>query len=229
MEAVGLESLADGADTAVHHVRGRHHVGARRRMGQRLLHQHVGGDVVEHVTRGVDDAVLAVGGVGVQSDVCHHAQLRHRVFQRPDGALHQAVGAERLLGQQALALGPDDREQCHGGNAQLLQFPRLLHQPVDAEALDARHGRDGFASVVALQYEHRENEVGWSETRLAHQGAGKAAGAQAPHPGVGKGAALGAECHLLFLAQRPAMAVAAASTESEMSRSLWALDMKPAS
>ena len=39
-------------------------------------------------------------------------------------------------------------------------------------------------------------------------------------------AALGAECHLLFLAQRPAMAVAAASTESEMSRSLWALDMK---
>ena len=44
--ALLLQRIADRADAAVHHVRGRDHVGAGRRVGKRLLDQRVHGFVV---------------------------------------------------------------------------------------------------------------------------------------------------------------------------------------
>ena len=58
--AFALERRADRADAAVHHVGRRDDVGARRRLVQRLVDQHVDGLVVEHIAGVVDQPVLAV-------------------------------------------------------------------------------------------------------------------------------------------------------------------------
>mmetsp|Transcript_20573 Transcript_20573/g.38351 ORF Transcript_20573/g.38351 Transcript_20573/m.38351 type:complete len:225 (-) Transcript_20573:1339-2013(-) len=71
-----LESLADGADAAVHHVARAHHVGAGLGLRHRLAHQQLDRGVVDQVARLVRQAVLAVAGVGVQRHIGQHAELR---------------------------------------------------------------------------------------------------------------------------------------------------------
>ncbi len=47
--AVRLQRGADGADAPVHHVAGRDHIDPGGGMGQRLVHQHLDGDVVHDI------------------------------------------------------------------------------------------------------------------------------------------------------------------------------------
>ena len=44
--AIGLKRFSYGANASVHHVRGRHHIGARPRVTDRLLDEGVFGDVI---------------------------------------------------------------------------------------------------------------------------------------------------------------------------------------
>ena len=81
--------------------RGRDDVGAGARMRQRLLHQRFDGVVVDDVAAVVDQAVLAVGGVGIERDVGDHAQFREALLQRAHRALHQAVVVPRRFGGRA--------------------------------------------------------------------------------------------------------------------------------
>jgi hypothetical protein len=71
-------SAADAADAAVHHVRRRHHVGTGLGMAQRLLGQRFQRFVVHDVAArvGVDQAILAVAGIGVERHVGDDAQFR---------------------------------------------------------------------------------------------------------------------------------------------------------
>jgi hypothetical protein len=96
-------SAADAADAAVHHVRRRHHVGPGLGMAERLLGQHFQRLVVEHVARDrrVDQAVLAVAGVGVERHVGDHAQFRELLLQRLDHARHQTVRVPGFFGKPA--------------------------------------------------------------------------------------------------------------------------------
>ena len=45
-EAMALQGFADGADAAIHHVGGGHHIGSCQRMGEGLLHQGAGGHLI---------------------------------------------------------------------------------------------------------------------------------------------------------------------------------------
>ena len=56
------------------------------------------GVVIDDVALGVDEAVVAVGGIGIERDVGQHPDLRDRVLDRLDRAADQVVGVERFLG-----------------------------------------------------------------------------------------------------------------------------------
>ena len=71
--ALGLQRFSYGANASVHHVRGRHHIGTRTRVADRLLDEGVFGDVIQYVTIIIDDAVLSMRRVGIQGYVRNNA------------------------------------------------------------------------------------------------------------------------------------------------------------
>jgi len=104
---------------AVHHVGRRDDVDAGGRLGERLLHQRVERHIIDDVARRVDDAVLAVRGIGVEGDVGHDAELGKAFLQRRDRARHQPFGIECFLAVGALQPLLDGRKKRERGNAKL--------------------------------------------------------------------------------------------------------------
>ncbi|MNC19631.1 hypothetical protein D3C75_675660 [compost metagenome] len=164
-------------------------------MGQRLLDQRIDGDVVLHVAAIVEDAVLAVGGERVEGHVGDDAQLRKARTQGAGGALGQAVRIPGLLGEQRLLLQRGDREQRQRRNAQRNALGRLLEQQVDGQALDPRHRRHRLATVLALQHEHRQDQIVGGQHVLAHQTAGELVATIAAQAGGGEQAIGGGKAH----------------------------------
>ena len=76
-----FEDLANGANSAIHHVAGRHNVNARCGVSQGLLLQHFYCNVVQDVARLIQQAILAVTGVGVKRNVGHDAQRGEILFE----------------------------------------------------------------------------------------------------------------------------------------------------
>jgi len=185
--SVGLERVADRADAPVHHVGGRDDVGAGLGMGAGLAYQGVDGDVVHHVALGIDDAVLTVGGEGVQRDVGDHAQFGQGRLQGPHRPLGQAVGIPGLGRVQALLLRGNHREQGQGGDAQFQADRGLAQQLVHAQAFDPRHRCDRLAPALALADEDGIDQVVGGQPVLAHQAAREGVAAHAPGAHGGKG------------------------------------------
>ena len=102
------------------------------------------------------------------------------------------------------------------GNSASAGIPRsaawrgVLDQQVDAAPLDARHGRDRLAPPAAVQHEHRVDEIGRRQARLAHQLAQKAVPAQAAQAGCG----IAALAHVRIRQALSAMARSAAKMAS---------------
>jgi hypothetical protein len=146
------------------------------------LHQHFHGRVVHDVAvfgrAGVGQAILAVGGEGVQRHVGHHAQIREFFFQpAPRGAPSHRGSA--LRGHRRFERLVNHREQGHHRNAQLdavfghrQQQSRLRRSTPGMEA-------DGFALLLAINNKNRVNQVVRRECVFAHQVAGKGVAAQA--------------------------------------------------
>ncbi len=157
--ARGFERLADRADAPVHHVGRRDDVDAGLGVRQRLLDQRLQGRVVGDVAVGVEQAVLAVAGVGIERDVGDHAELGMRVLERAHRALHQAVGIPGFVGALAFRCVADHREQRDRGNAQLVHACRGLDEQIDTDPFDAGHGLDRLALLFAIEHEHRVDEI----------------------------------------------------------------------
>jgi len=138
-----------------------------------------------HVTGVVDQAILAVRGVRIERHVTDHAKLRQGRLERLHRPRDQAVRVPGLGGVGGLADRVDDRKQRQRRNPQIGRRARVLDQQVDAAPLDARHGRDRLAPPAAVQHEHRVDEIGRRQARLAHQFAQKAMPAQAAQAGRG--------------------------------------------
>ena len=160
-------------------------------MRKGLPHQNLHGLVVEHVATVVDQAVLAMGGEGVQGHVGNHAQVRILDLQGAHRPLRQALGIPGFPGILGLLLGRGDRKQGDGRHAQHGQIAGQLQQQIDAQALHAGHGGHRLALALAFQHEHRLNEIVDREARLAHQAAGKIVAAHAPLADPGETAPAG--------------------------------------
>src|SRR6185437_13817527 len=96
----------------------------------------------------VDDAVMAVGRVGVESDVRAYSDLRHRILNRADRAADQVVAVERFL----RALGPKlvgrVGEERDARDSEIRRLFRLRGDPVDAPSANARKRADGLLAIA---------------------------------------------------------------------------------
>jgi hypothetical protein len=115
-------------------------------MRQRLFDERFDGDVVDHITGRIGDAVLAVSGVRIERDVGDDSQLRDCFFHRTHCALRQAFGIPCLFAIVALGLRIRHRKQRERGYAEFGQLLRLSHQFIDADALDVGHAGDSLAT-----------------------------------------------------------------------------------
>src|SRR5262249_57061491 len=108
---------------------------------QRLHHQSLHGLVVEYDAI-AQQAVMAVAGVGIESDVAEYPDLRHSLLDGPDGSTHQIVRIERLASVVVPALRVGVGKERETGNGKLGGALGLSHGLVDPETLDARHRAD---------------------------------------------------------------------------------------
>ena len=181
-EVVRLQRLAYCADTAVHHVAGRDDIHAGPGLCERLLHQQLDRLVVEDVPVGgrigIDQAILPVAREGVECHVRHDAERGEFTLERTHHPGHQAFGVERLAPVRRLERRIDHRKHGHYRNAQLDTLPGHRQQQVQAQPIDARHGRDGLAPLAAIHHEYRIDEVMRAEAIFTHEVARKAVAAQ---------------------------------------------------
>ncbi len=107
-------------------------------MRQRLLDQRVDGDVVDDVAVFVDQAVLAVGGEGIERDVGDHAELRDRAFSARTARCARPSGfqASRRPATWPPAASPGT---ARSPECRARRFLGARHQHVDRQALDAGH------------------------------------------------------------------------------------------
>ena len=138
------------------------------RLDQRLARQHRDGLVVD------DDAVaqepvMAMAGVGIERHVAEHADLRHGLLDRPDGAADEIVRVERLAAVLVAQLGVGIGKQREAGNAERGRALGVAHGLVDREPLDARHRRHRHARLRSIDQEQRPDQVVESEHGLGHQ------------------------------------------------------------
>ena len=173
-------------DHAVDHAARRDDVGAGPRVAHRDAGEDVEGLVVQHVAGGkhrvlvVQHPAVAVVGVLAQAHVGDDEKLGQRVLQRTHGALDDAVVVEVLVADRIL--GGRDAEEQHRGDPRCRRPAGFLDRLVDGELTDPRHRRDRVTDVLAVHDEHRIDEIGRSERRLAHRRAELGGVAEAARP-----------------------------------------------
>ena len=147
----------------------------------------VEGFIVENVTRCVDQAVLAVAGVGIERHIGDHAEIRKARLERLHNPRHQAIGIEGLGGIEGFLAILDHREERQRRHAKRHRLLGDAQQIVEGDATDAGHRRHGLDDLLALEHEHRIDQVVRRQAMLAHQTAGKIIATHATHAGRGKG------------------------------------------
>ncbi len=197
--AVGLQRLADRADAAVHHVARGDDVHSGGCLRQRLLHQHGHGGLVHDVAGVVEQTVLAVRGVGVERHIGEHAELWKRRFEGAHRSGHQSVGVGGLDAVGRLEVGIDHGKQREHRNAQFHAFLGHRQQQIDTQTLHAGHRRHALALVLAIEDEHRVDQIVRCQSVLAHQTAAEVVTAQPPHAGAGKSGQVHKVFHLWFV------------------------------
>ena len=126
---------------------------------QRHLLQRQQGLVVEDDAV-ADQAVVAVGIVGIERDVEQDADLRHRRLDRAGGAADQVLGVPGLGGLGVLVGGLGEGEEREAGDAEGGGLLGGADGAVDREPRDAGERGDGLLEVAALADEDRPDQVG---------------------------------------------------------------------
>ena len=164
-----VERVANGLHPAVHHVAGTNQIGTAPRLGHRLLAEHLNSFVVQHHALLAHDAVVAVGGIGIEGNVRHHGDARMVLLDAANGAGDQATFVAALGAVFALQFGGHLREQHHATNPQVPGTPHLVAQGVEAPAVAARHCRNGIVPC-SLLHKERVDELRRCKACLAHHG-----------------------------------------------------------
>ena len=126
-------------------------------------------------------AVVAVAGVGIERHVEQHADVEAGLADGARGPADEVVGIVRLAAVVGAQLRVGVGKQRHGRNAQRDGLLGCGHREVDAQAIDARHGRHRHALVAALDDEDRPDQIGGRQRVLGHQPSRPAGLAVAPH------------------------------------------------
>ena len=116
-------------------------------------------------------AVVSVVRVGIERDVKHDADVEAGVFdgaRRPADEIVRIERLARVFGAQ-LRLGVG--KERDGRDAELQPPARRLRRFVDGEPLDAGHGGDRHALLLALDDEQRPDQVVDAEADARRRGA----------------------------------------------------------
>ena len=148
---------------------GRHHIDTGFRVTKRLLHERGDGDVVRDITGVVEQAVLSVARVRVERDVGDHAELGKPFLDGAHGSRDEALGMPCGGGVQRLEFRRDHRKQRDGRNAQRHALLGIAQQEVDALARDSRQRWHRLLAVLAVEHEHRIDEVVGGQAVFTHQ------------------------------------------------------------
>src|SRR5258706_9431662 len=117
--ALAVQGLAYHAYAPVHHVGWRYDIDARLGIHQSLTLQHRDCFVVQHVTRLVDHAVLAVTGIGIEGHIGDNTQFRKTLLQRFDGARDEPLGIDCFAPVRSLEIALNRRKEGNSRYAQL--------------------------------------------------------------------------------------------------------------
>mmetsp|Transcript_51764 Transcript_51764/g.125476 ORF Transcript_51764/g.125476 Transcript_51764/m.125476 type:complete len:461 (+) Transcript_51764:94-1476(+) len=160
-EAVIVKSVTDGADAAVHHVRGGDNVGARLGLGDHLPAQLVHRLVVHDAPHAAiaafvrrDHSVVPLVRVGVQGDVRPNIDLPAVLVLDPADHLgNHALVVVALVSAVGLEVIRHLGEEDHVADPLRDRLPDLLEHRVERVALAARHGGDGLVLVLGVEEE----------------------------------------------------------------------------
>ena len=127
------------------------------RLRQRLLHQDIERDVVDDVAVVVDHAILAVGGIRIERDVGHDAELGKALLQRARPRAAQAPSGCRPRGRPASsASGRSTGKSARAGMPSFMQCSATGSSLSTVMRCDARHGSHIFRAGFSVEHEHRD-------------------------------------------------------------------------
>ena len=112
---------------------------------------------------------MAVAGIGIERHVGGEPELGELALDRAERAADEIVRVQRLAAALVAQLGIGIGEQRERGNFQLHRPLGDAHDLVDAVALDAGHGGDRLAPLLALANEQRPDQIVHREHVLGHQ------------------------------------------------------------
>ena len=181
-----LERLANRLDAPVHHVRRRNDLRPGLGMRQGLAHQRIDGHIVLHVALFVEDAVLAMGSERVERDIGDDAKLGKAFAQSSRGTLSDTVRIPGFRRIQRLFLQRRDGKQRQRGNTQRHPLLGLLQQQIDRQPFHTGHRRHLFAAILAVEDEHRQDQIIDGQPAFTHQAARKLIAAITTQTGGGK-------------------------------------------
>jgi len=185
--AFSFQRGPDRAHPPIHHVGRGDDRGARARLVECLVDQHLRGHVVEHASGLIHQPVMAVSGVRIERHVRQDADVGHRVADGAGGAADQVVGVERLLALRRPGGRRRVGEKGEAGDAEVAGFPGARRHPVDRPAGHAGQGGDGIGHTVAFGHEQGPDQVGGRQGGFRHHGAAPRVGAGAAEAERGKG------------------------------------------
>ena len=114
-ESLGIQSLSNALHATIHHIRWCHHVGARSRLHDGHFGQYWQRNVVVDASVD-DDAVVAVGRIGVERHVRNDPKIRNRSLQGAYSLAEQVVAFDARAAAGILQGIVDFRKQCNGRN-----------------------------------------------------------------------------------------------------------------
>ncbi len=85
-------------------------------MRERLLSEHFNSLIVEHIARFINDAVLSMRSVGIQSHVGDNAKRWEISLKRANRPLDEAIGIVSLCTIKRFSLGIGRRKQSDSGD-----------------------------------------------------------------------------------------------------------------
>ena len=157
MEIVLIQNPTNLGNPAIHHVRGRHHVGPGLGMGKRGPGKHLqGGVVVHHIIN--EYPAMAMAGIFAQADIGTDRQLWRRVLQLLDGPLDDAVLGMRPRTFRILLVGQTEKDDRVHPKAHALLG--LLGQLVHGHSEHPGHGWHLFPDSLSRHDKKRVDKMG---------------------------------------------------------------------
>jgi hypothetical protein len=151
-----IQDASNLRHTAVHHVRGSHHVRSGLGVGKSLPGQKLEGRVVVHLIA-FQHSAMAVGRVFTQTHVGDEDDILHFFLNGPQSPLDYTV---RIVSRGAgFVLGFGQSEQDYGRDTQVFDLGDFPDEFVHGKMVLTRHGADWVSNSFTGSHEKGVNKI----------------------------------------------------------------------